>query len=212
MNLTATVSNQGPLPITVVTTPAGGVSGTRVSVVGSSPAVQPGASSQVRMHLHVACGRPGTEQTADLSARTADRREHLLPLAASDGAKRLLDACNANNGDLVRATVVGAISRPVLRLTNDSNLDLTFTLSGTIGPAEFNGPIITVATLPAMPVRVRAGTSLDVQLVVRARRCLGDISLVSGNSYLNVDSSASSTNVDIAALVGAAVARACAKR
>ena len=100
----------------------------------------------------------------------------------------------------------------MLLLTNDSNVDLQFTLSGAIGPAEFNGPIITVSTLPAMPVRVRAGTSLDVQLLVRARRCLGDISVVSGSSYLNVDSSASSTNVDIAALVGAAVARACAKR
>ena len=112
-----------------------------------------------------------------------------------------------------QAALIGSIARPLLRLRNDSDVDLEFTRSGIIDP------LITVSTRPDMPIRVRARTSRDLHLVVKARRCPSDISLLSSGSYLNIDSAGADTDsipasagVDISALVGAAVAKACAKR
>ncbi len=101
VNLTTTVTNQGPRPITVVTTPQGGAFGTRVSAVGGMPEIAPGGSSQVRMHLHVDCDQPD-ELTSDLRVRTADRREHRLTLGQNVGAMTLLAACRSSLGNALR--------------------------------------------------------------------------------------------------------------
>ena len=101
VNLTATVTNHGPRSITVITTPEGAAFGNRVSVVGSTSDVVSGASSQVRVHLHVDCDQPG-EHTSDLTVRTADRREHQLPLGKNLGAMVLLQACRSPDGNSLR--------------------------------------------------------------------------------------------------------------
>jgi len=116
------------------------------------------------------------------------------------------------------ATLIGSITRPLLRLTNNSDTTRGFVLKSDQGPdLTVLGPLISITTLPETPVDVPAGRSVDLRLLVTARDCPRDLSAFSG-MYLTVqqtgrtDFANSAVGVDVAALVGAAVAKACAKR
>ena len=226
--LSARLTNHGPLPITIVTAAGAMPAGITAEVVNASHdasstaglEVAPGASRLVSLTVPMLCNRPQDDQDVLLAVRTADRRVRQIAVGTDLGGRLTVRAagCDAGRIGQSRVTLVGPVSRPSLRLTNLSNQDVRFSIPPVAGFADFpEDRIVKSSTLPPLPVTVRGGTSLDVRLTISAVRCRHDISALRNGIRLPVtaisaDYGLASTNVDIAALVGSAVARACAKR
>ncbi len=221
-NTTATViadlKNYGPAPVRVVTTPDGQQDGVRVQLFSSPPEVAPGGTARVSLSVPVDCDGPGADPTITVPLLTGDQRRHEVPVELN-GMSLLGFYCNSGHGQDIQAAVVGSIWRPLLRLTNDSDRTKVFVVRDDQEPvATVPGPLVTITTLPAGPVDVPAGRSVDLRLQVSARECPRELSAIASFSSITVaeinrdGSSSSAVGVDVGALVGAAVARACAKR
>lgn len=221
-NTTATViadlKNYGPGPVRVVTTPDGQQDGVRVQLFSSPPEVAPGGTARVSLSVPVDCDGPGADPTITVPLLTGDQRRHEVPVELN-GMSLLGSYCNSGHGQDIQAAVVGSIWRPLLRLTNDSDRTKVFVVRNDQEPvATVPGPLVTITTLPAGPVDVPAGRSVDLRLQVSARECPRELSAIASFSSITVaeinrdGSSSSAMGVDVGALVGAAVARACAKR
>ena len=224
-NTTATViadlKNYGPAPVRVVTTPDGQQDGVRVQLFSSPPEVAPGGTARVSLSVPVDCDGPGADPTITVPLLTGDQRRHEVPVELN-GMSLLGFYCNSGHsghGQDIQAAVVGSIWRPLLRLTNDSDRTKVFVVRDDQEPvATVPGPLVTITTLPAGPVDVPAGRSVDLRLQVSARECPRELSAIASFSSITVaeinrdGSSSSAMGVDVGALVGAAVARACAKR
>jgi len=217
--VTADLTNYGPVPVRVVTTPGDPKAGRSVQMLSSSPDVAPGSTARVSLGVPVDCQGQGGDPTFTVPVLTGDQRRHEVPVELNLGEMSVRSAiCNDGNGD-VQASVVGSIARPLLRLKNDSAGTKVFVVRDGQGPVARDGPLVTITTLPATPVDVPSGQSMDLRLLVTLRECPRDLSAITTGVYLTIDASSndgsltSGMGVDIGALVGAAVAVArCTER
>ena len=214
----ADLKNYGPSPVRVVTTPDGQLEGVRVRLVSTPPEVAPGGTARVSLSVPVDCDGPGADPTFTVPLLTGDQRRHAVPVELNGVSVRSV-YCDRGHSQDVQAAVVGSISRPLLRLTNDSDRAKVLVVRADQEPvATVPGPLVTITTLPAGPVDVPAGRSVDLRLQVSARECPRELAAIASFSSITVaeinrdGSSSSAMGVDVGALVGAAVVRACAKR
>lgn len=218
---TARVTNHGPAPIQVVT----GTSrtGLVVASIGTEAAtgttVPPGARGTVKATLAVDCGATTLVPVPILQVRTADGRSHDVPIElGAFGSTPLREAvCGGSQNQNVDASVTGSLDRPVLRLTNRSAKEQRVKVNGMLLSDGANRPLVTVVTVPAGPLLVRAHGHRDVRLTVRVARCLREAAAVSGIGYVSLDITPTdggplaNSGVDVGPLVGAALAGACSR-
>ena len=213
----ADLKNYGPVPVRLVTTPDDQQDGVHVRLVSTPPEVAPGSTARVSLSVPIDCDGKGTDPTFTVALRTGDQRRHEVPVELNGVSVRSV-YCDRGHSQDMQAAVVGSISRPLLRLTNDSDRTRVFLVKADEQPVgTVLGPLIRITTLPAGPVDVPPGRSVEVRLQVSARECPRDLSTLAAFSSLLIDevsggTSSTGMGVDIGALVGAAVARACAKR
>ncbi len=215
---TARVTNHGPAPIRVVT----GTSrtGLVVTSIGTAATTVPaGARGTVKATLVVDCGAATLVPMPILQVRTADGRSHDVPLElGAFGSTPLREAvCGGSQGPNVDASLTGSLDRPVLQLTNRTAKDQTVTVNRVLTSDGDGRPLVTVSTVPAGPLVVRANGHRDVRIVLRVARCLRDVTAVNGVGYLPLDVTPTgggpplSSGVDAGPLVGVALARACSR-
>lgn len=218
--VTARFTNHGQLPVRVATDAASQPVGTTVYVVSRTPVVPAGATVLVSVTLPVTCNQQGLPLKALLSVRTADGRLHRLALestALGGGSSLEQVACQGSAADATRVVLHGPISRPLLQLTNQAGQNVRFTITSDGGAGTLNGErLVTVATIPALPIVLRGGAGVELRLLVSARRCPLDLADIQSGAYLQVEGVATTgsgrftAGADISGLVGAAIARACA--
>ena len=213
-HITTQLTNHGPLPVQVLTGTS--ATGVNVDVLGASPQVAAGGQKLVMVLIPVDCGSQSPDPKVALPVRTADQRRHDVQVDLTQPGSSLRDSvCNGPNNP-VGAQLTGPIARPVLRITNSGAEQMRFTISSNLGVGNSQADIV-VRTVPTVPVVVRAGSTLDLGLSVTARRCPPDLASWANGSYLSVDglspngTSNPAAGVDLGSLVGAAVARACAR-
>lgn len=218
VQLTVALNNYGPLPVDVVTTPAGQTGGTTVATVADSPTATRGATVAVLLTVPVECKDLEIDHGVTMPVRTADRRVHAVPVQMPFGGEQTLrESTCAGSGRRIHAAIGGPVSRPTLHLENnaDENLDITLDATSGLPPLEDGGRAVTVTTVPAMPVVLKPRGSRDLRLLVTARHCPADVGLLLSGSYLTVqavspDGQDLGSGVDIGALIGVALARVCA--
>src|SRR3954451_13218668 len=153
--------------------------------------------------------------------RTADGVVHRVPVRRG-GAERLIptQACEAGQDLGVTVRLAGALDRPVIELRNPSSGPVVVTVDPLV-PLGQARPVL-VSTTPKLPVDVEPG-SRRLALSIRAPACIadpaqlqaaGDLALVArslpSEPSIGLTSPArQSLHVDMSALVGAAVQRAC---
>ena len=217
---TARVTNHGPKPIQVVTgTSRTGLVVASIGTGTTGTTVPAGARGTVKATLAVDCGATTMVPVPILQVRTADGRSHDVPLELGVfGSTPLREAvCGGSQNQNVDASVTGSLDRPVLQLTNRSAKDQRVKVNGMLLSDGANRPLVTVLTVPAGPLLVRAHGHRDVRLTVRVARCLREAAAVSRIGYVSLDFTptdggpVANSGVDVGPLVGAALAGACSR-
>lgn len=227
--LTARVTNAGPEPVELTTTPLGTDPSplTPVVVTGTNRLGR-GASSVVRVQLLLACGATTVPEVA-LQVRTADRRTHPVALRSSTGPAGSLeslcsDARGAGAG--VRARLGGTTTRPLVTISNDGDAVVAVSFASVVSKVSSSVEgLVTILTDPAMPLIIGPDRERSVVITVRAGRCVRDVATLSQLSDISYpalivtdanggvlsggDSGPTASSVDLSLLVSQAVARAC---
>lgn len=232
-DLTARITNAGPAPVELVTDPAGSLPNRLrplvvTSIDGHSRLVS-GQNSRVRLQVTLACGVRAMPDLA-LTVRTADRRQHLVPLqssSGSDGTLTTLCTDAASSTPTVEARLKGTTARPLLVVMNRRNTAVRVSFASVVshGSRKAAG-LVTILTTPTMPLVLGPLQQREVVLDVRATRCVQDLDVlaslfeVSYPSLLVTDPTGrmlqgsssgpgAQSGVDISLLVDRAVERAC---
>ena len=213
----ADLTNYGPVPVRVVTTTADQPESIRVQLFTSPPEVAPGGTARVSLSVPINCDVDDADPRVTVPVLTRDQRRHDVPVELN--GMSLPGAICSGHTQNIQAAVIGSITRPLLRLTNNSDRTRGFVLKSDRGPdLTVLGPLISITTLPGTPVNVPAGRRVDLRLLVTARDCPRDLTALAGLPHLTVEETSrndfanSGVGVDVTALVGAAVAKACDQR
>lgn len=227
-DITVRVVNAGPLPLTVIASPRGAHPTATAPVVrdlGGAMSVAAGDTLAVSLRVAVDCsGRDQPPRRVWVPVRTADGSAHRLMTRA-----RALDAflpfgrapCSGPSGQRLLAQLTGSISRPVLRLTNESRRALTVTLDVERSPFVAQSTNFSVLRLsPSLPLVLAPQSSKDLVVLLTPWSCPGDLAVALSPQrwpyfVLRVGPAASDVlsqelvNVDLSALWGAALSREC---
>ena len=215
--------------------------GESVTMLPAAVAIHPGQVHQVPVLVAVDC-QAGTTTVPKVTVRSDDGVVHAVPvkdaqleeyrMAAQEGCAPVSDARHR-----FLASLTGPVSAPTLVLTNNSDQPIAVSVStessirprpgelianSTSGglepvPADASGLGISLATTPALPVRLPAGATQRVAVRLSVDRCLsqkvlgdaGELALAG----LPVTSSSpiawATSYVDLGPALGAAVAQVC---
>jgi hypothetical protein len=219
------VVNTGPLPVDVVGSSFGDPprpGGPYVRSLGAGLRVGPGDELAVSMLQRLDCSS-AVALTLELPIRTADGVVHQVAVRRG-GPERLLprQVCLEGTEDLgVTGTVEGTLRHPMVQLRNPASRPVTI-LEDPLVPLAQARPVI-IRTTPRLPLSIAAGGTRWLTLEVRASGCtnlveaqaaahLGLIALsnVPGSGQgSSLDTQRQPVDVDLSAVVGAAVQRAC---
>lgn len=218
--------NTGPLAVEVVGTSYGDPprrGGLFVRELGGGLRVAAGGELAVSVLKRIDCGS-AVPLSLEIPVRTADGVVHQLPVRRG-GPDRLIPrvVCEQTSEDLsVMAELTGSLQRPVIELRNPLPRPATILPD----PAQPIGAsrAITITTRPLLPLDLPSGAVRRVALEVRARACLRDsvdiqtaghtnlvaLSEVPGSGQgSSLDTLRQPIPLDLSAVVGAAVQRAC---
>lgn len=213
------VVNTGPLPVDVV----GSTLGDRPR--STRPYVRPlvdglrvarGDELSISVLQRLDCSS-GVPVPLAVPVRTADGVVHQVPVRRG-GPGQLVPSqvCDEARPDLgVTARLTGSLRDPVVELRNPSSGTVLVTVE-----TPGKGRPVQVSTTPPVPVDVEPDATLRVGLSVRAPTCVRDAAVVqaAGNLTLEARSlptmgapapQSQSVRLDVSALVGAAMQRAC---
>jgi hypothetical protein len=234
VDLTVQVVNQGPAPVAVIPTVGREPAFDRPVVdLGDRPAtVGRSAEASVAVRLLLRCPFDGPMR-AQVPIRTPDGRRHDVPVrlgvsADGDGGRggggggsgaTLTGASLCRNAPARRldARLTGTLDRPTLTLTNGSADPAIVTLDSGSTFTQASSAIFSLATRPALPIRLGPGQRRRLTLDLRVQNCDGGPAGRSGSVGvigLSFDSPTSgdmlgSTTVDLTTLLSPAARRTC---
>ena len=226
------VVNTGPLAVDVVASSFGErrrTGGPYVRALAGGLRVAPGGELAVSLLQRLDCWS-SSPMSLDLPVRTADGEVHQVPVRRG-GPQRLVprQVCAEAAGDLaVSASLAGSLSQPAVELRNGTSGPVTVSLDpasplGRTAPA----PPVTVSTAPPLPITIPPYSLRLVRIDVRARDCtagMAELEWSTGEGVLalvgrsgapdpggepSTDAARLPLQVDLTALVGAAVQRRC---
>jgi hypothetical protein len=207
-----------------------------ISMLTGTSTVAAGQEVMVRARVPLDCSS-AEPVTLRLPVTSADGTAHSLALR--NGVEAGVDVtpsdlCTFTDGQQVlEVDLIGTLDRPRLRLRNNSDRALLVALDSGSPLTQSSSELLTVATVPKLPVTVRPHDDTTVGLDIRVATCrkdLGTLSTLSGYGYLgfqgetvarsdgadgggaddSLDGGAeANAGVDASPLVGAALARAC---
>lgn len=226
------VVNTGPLPVDVVPSAFGERRRTGrpyVRALAGGLRVPPGEELTVSLLQRLDCWS-SSPVSLDLPVRTADGVEHQVQVRRG-GPDRLVprQVCTEAAGDLaVSASLAGSLTNPVVELRNGTSGPVTVALDpasplGRTSPS----PPVAVSTTPGLPITVPPYSLRLVRIDIRARDCTADMAQLqwaTGDGTLQLvgrsgapepagdpptDAARLPLQVDLTALVGAALQRRC---
>lgn len=220
IQLTARVQNYGPAPVRVE---PGGDDGRTVGAGPDGVRVVPaGGALVVPVSLVVRCGAGAAPPPESVALTTTDGRAHEVPLLYGFTPSVTEHACPDTVGGAggidVSGVMTGTLQRPILRLISRSPRPVLVRLEGG-GPSSPDQPFpaVRITTSPRLPLRLPARGRADVVLQLTPDGCVRDVDTLKPLNTMMLTASADapdelmSLEVEgFAALVGAAVARACA--
>jgi hypothetical protein len=231
--------NAGPLAVDVVPSSFGDrrPSGSPfVRSLASGLRVGPGRELAISVLQRLDCSS-SSPISIELPVRTADGVVHRVPVRRG-GPERLVprEVCADAAGDLaVSAALAGSVGNPVVEVHNGTSRPIRISLDPTSPVARASGLLpVTVSTAPALPTTVPAYSMSVIRLSVRARDChadVADLQAAAGTGVLGLigrtmddgsdadsdadpdtdssDSMRLPLEVDLSALLGAALQRDC---
>ena len=222
--LLVTVQNLGPAPVSVVdstsSSPGARVRRALVTMIEAAPSIDPGGSARVEIRVPIDC-RPRRVITARLPVRTADGKEHSVPVTLPDGGRPPPGLCpQVTDNAALQATLTGSVIRPTLQLTNltDRTVEVSLPPQG-LSPLVANS-VVAVTTRPSLPVRIPARGELTVTLRFMSRTCVQELQDLQRLDVASLAVMASvltpggpvqggQVPVDVTAVVAAAMVRTC---
>jgi hypothetical protein len=224
LSLTVRLLNLGPLPVSLVTTgpaarPTPEAPRVRVSI-GSNPQVRAGGTLLASVTARMDCdsGHPAWPRVQVRSGNGQVHDVRLLESGMLAGSPEgYCSMIEQSSRTPLAAELVGSLSRPVVRVTNPSRQ------SAQVLPVlnEATDMLVAASFRPAGPQEVAAGQTRSFAMDVRVARCETDVAqrtqAQSSNSYLEVrvlstgNGSPDATGVDVGAVIGAHLERACTR-
>ncbi|GAA4350204.1 hypothetical protein [Angustibacter luteus] len=217
------VTNLGSRPFDVVVATSGGAptaqEAAQFRTVSGTATVQPNQVESFSTAVLLDC-QSSAPISLSLPVRSAAGTTSRLPVqpAGDSGPLSGLELCPFYGPDAgFQATIGGTLSRPTMRLSNDTAEPITVTLDSGSPLTEATSQRLSLTTVPALPLKVPGHSNRTVRLQLRAHGCLAgaDATTMDGISYLQLraddvrGNEVGASGVDVGALVGLAMARSC---
>lgn len=228
VDYTIRVINLGTLPLTVRLSPTEGEPSSGaplVSMISGRPVVAPGGDGLVKVRAPLDCSSDSSEAMPSFAVpvTSADGTRQTVALRESTGpgvGVTPRDLCGSMLGmQNLDVSLTGTLDRPAVVLRNTFDRPLLVTLDPGSPLTQASSQVVSMTTVPRLPVVVPASGTTTLQLAIRAAQCRQDLSerlLMGGYGYLQfqgeppgVGTDGVNGGVDVSPLVGAAMARAC---
>ncbi|GAB3594516.1 hypothetical protein GCM10027446_18590 [Angustibacter peucedani] len=227
---TVQVVNLGQLPLTIAVSPDDARATPTdpvVTMLTGEPAVAAGQEGKAKLRVPLDCT---SDQPVPLrlTLTSADGTDHQVSVRDGNTLGQGItprDLCSFTQGQQVLdVQLSGTLDKPELDFRNNGEQPLVVTLDSGSPLTQTSSELISLSTVPQLPVIVRPHDTTSVQLRIVVSSCRNDISDMStlgGYGYLGFQGEVqghtgasngegeTNAGVDASPLVGAAMARAC---